>query len=163
MRLARDQSPLDDLLGGPGGFNFQSAGGPPRGPGGGPGGFNWGPVVGLGLVFAFPGFFLNLFNSFFIAAFVLPPIVGFGFNQWSKRAIVQAACPNCGQMAAGMKSQGFTQCFTCGSELSLTSDGDGWRLRSKYEDPIASRMNSDSKAGPPGGVIDVDVIDVDAD
>ena len=53
--------------------------------------------------------------------------------------------------------------FATGSELSLTSDGDGWRLRSKYEDPIASRMNSDSKAGPPGGVIDVDVIDVDAD
>ena len=163
--LARNKSPLDDLLGGAGGFNFQAGPGgrPPLPPGGG-GGLGLAPVVGLGLLVAFPGFFFNLFNTFFLAAIILPTAGGFIFNQWSKRAIVQAPCPSCGQVAAGMRNQGFTQCFACGSELILTSekDGDGWRVRSKYEDPIGARMDSSSKSNN-GGVIDVDVIDVDAE
>ena len=134
---------------------------PPRPPGGG---FNLGALLPIALIIAFPGFFFNLFNTFFLAAIILPTAGGFIFNQWSKRAIVQAPCPSCGQVAAGMRNQGFTQCFACGSELILTSekDGDGWRVRSKYEDPIGARMDSSSKSNN-GGVIDVDVIDVDAE
>ena len=112
------------------------------------------PVVGLGLLVAFPGFFFNLFNTFFLAAIILPTAGGFIFNQWSKRAIVQAPCPSCGQVAAGMRSQGFTQCFVCGSQLSLR--GDEWRLRSKYED-------GPQAGGSKYGKVDNGVIDVESD
>jgi hypothetical protein len=151
VAAARKRSPLDDLLNNPNTFR-------PDGPGGG--GFNLVPALGLGLFFAFPGFFLNALNGLFLAFFVLPPLVGFGFNLWAKRAILQAPCPNCGAVAAGMKSQGFTQCFSCGQELSLTTKGDAWRLRSKYEDPIAAAAAARGRGGPASDVIDVDATDV---
>lgn len=156
IALARKRSPLDDLLNNYG----QAGGGPP--PGGG--GLNLLPVVGLGLFFAFPGFFLGALNNLLIAVFVLPPLIGFGFNFWAKRAILNAPCPTCGAVAAGMKSQGFTQCFNCGSELSLTTKGDAWRTRSKFDDPVSSAPGGGfggGGGGPPGGVIDVEATDVE--
>ena len=30
--------------------------------------------------------------------------------------MIEAPCPQCGQLAAGLKGQGFTQCFVCGSQ-----------------------------------------------
>ena len=63
-----------------------------------------------------------------------------------------------------MKSQGFTQCFNRGSELSLTTKGDAWRTRSKFDDPVSSAPGGGfggGGGGPPGGVIDVEATDVE--
>ena len=59
-----------------------------------------------------------------------------------------------GQLAAGLKGQGFTQCFVCGSQLSLR--GDEWRLRSKYED-------GPQAGGSKYGKVDNGVIDIESD
>ena len=124
---------------------------PPRPPGGG---FNLGALLPIALVIAFPGFFFGLFNTFFLAALILPPLLSFGFNFWKERNVIEAPCPQCGQLAAGLKGQGFTQCFVCGSQLSLR--GDEWRLRSKYED-------GPQAGGSKYGKVDNGVIDVESD
>ena len=154
---------------------------PPRPPGGG---VNLGALLPIALVIAFPGFFFGLFNTFFLAALILPPLLSFGFNFWKERNVVDSAgitrrhqcrvdgvgaddglelisaqvieapCPQCGQLAAGLKGQGFTQCFVCGSQLSLR--GDEWRLRSKYED-------GPQAGGSKYGKVDNGVIDVESD
>ena len=124
---------------------------PPRPPGGG---FNLGALLPIALIIAFPGFFFGLFNTFFLAALILPPLLSFGFNFWKERNVIEAPCPQCGQLAAGLKGQGFTQCFVCGSQLSLR--GDEWRLRSKYED-------GPQAGGSKYGKVDNGVIDVESD
>ena len=131
--------------GGRGGFP------PPRPPGGG---VNLGALLPIALIIAFPGFFFGLFNTFFLAALILPPLLSFGFNFWKERNVIEAPCPQCGQLAAGLKGQGFTQCFVCGSQLSLR--GDEWRLRSKYED-------GPQAGGSKYGKVDNGVIDIESD
>jgi hypothetical protein len=81
-------------------------------------------------------------------------LLSFGFNFWKERNVIEAPCPQCGQLAAGLKGQGFTQCFVCGSQLSLR--GDEWRLRSKYED-------GPQAGGSKYGKVDNGVIDVESD
>ena len=108
----------------------------------------------IALIIAFPGFFFGLFNTFFLAALILPPLLSFGFNFWKERNVIEAPCPQCGQLAAGLKGQGFTQCFVCGSQLSLR--GDEWRLRSKYED-------GPQAGGSKYGKVDNGVIDIESD
>ena len=61
------------------------------------------------------------------------------------------------QLAAGLKGQGFTQCFVCGSQLSLR--GDEWRLRSKYEDGPQAGGSKYGKVD--NGVIDVHIDDAE--
>ena len=117
------------------------------------GGFNLGALLPIALIIAFPGFFFGLFNTFFLAALILPPLLSFGFNFWKERNVIEAPCPQCGQLAAGLKGQGFTQCFVCGSQLSLR--GDEWRLRSKYEDGPQAGGSKYGKVD--NGVIDVEV------
>jgi len=182
-------APRSDIAGGPRDVaaHYYNRGGfpPPRPPGGG-GGPGIGALVSLGLLFAFPGFFFNVLNTFFLGALILPPLAGFAFNFWAfcaarnfldarrggqrtarpssphsrERNIVQAPCPRCGAVAAGMKQQRMTQCMQCGVALTLEKDDESWRLRSKYEDEPGPTSSSSSSAG--GGVIDVDseVIDV---
>ena len=120
----------------------------------GGGGFNLGALLPIALIIAFPGFFFGLFNTFFLAALILPPLLSFGFNFWKERNVIEAPCPQCGQLAAGLKGQGFTQCFVCGSQLSLR--GDEWRLRSKYED-------GPQAGGSKYGKVDNGVIDIESD
>ena len=94
----------------------------------------------------------------FLAALILPPVIGFGFDFWSKQNVIQSPCPNCGQVAAGLKNQGFTQCFSCGAQLSLR--GEEWKLRSKYEDDPRDGGGSGGRGGGDSNVIDVDASEV---
>jgi hypothetical protein len=117
---------------------------------------NLGAILPLAALFLFSGFFFGLFKFVLIAIFVLPPLFSVGFNFWAKSNLVEAPCPSCGQMAAGLKGEGFTQCFVCGSELSWRDTSDEWRLKSQYED--GPRVGG----GVQDGNRDTTVIDVDA-
>uniref|UniRef100_A0A7S3NN95 Uncharacterized protein n=1 Tax=Aureoumbra lagunensis TaxID=44058 RepID=A0A7S3NN95_9STRA len=120
-----------------------------------------GTILSISLLFAFPGFFLGLFNTFFVAIFVLPPLIGFGFQLWARSALLTSECPNCGAPVQGLKSSAETICFNCGTPLVQTSKRDGWRIRSKFDDDDPSSPGGGGNRKPPGsGVIDVEAIDV---
>ena len=92
----------------------------------------FGAIAGGVALFAFPGLFLGLFNIFFVLFFIVPPLLGFGFQLWARFNILTAECPVCDAPVQGLKSNREAICFNCGANLIQTSDQSGWRLR--YDD-----------------------------
>ena len=96
--------------GGRGGFP------PPRPPGGG---FNLGALLPIALIIAFPGFFFGLFNTFFLAALILPPLLSFGFPEGTSDLGAVSAVRPARRRPHG---QGFTRAV-CGSRYPCAGRG----------------------------------------
>lgn len=125
-------------------------------------GLNLAPIVLFAILVLFPGFIFKVLNGILVLSLLLPPILTFAFQQWSKRNLISAPCPRCTAPISSLKDSP-TLCFNCGAPLVPTTKGDTWRLRSVYDDaepdfsgPFAQRSRTRKTTSS-------SVIDVEAD
>lgn len=125
-------------------------------------GLNLAPAVLFAILILFPGFIFKVLNGILLLSLLLPPILTFAFQQWSKRNLISAPCPRCTAPISSLKDSP-TLCFNCGAPLVPTTKGDTWRVRSIYDDvepdfsgPFAQRTRTRKTTSS-------SVIDVDAD
>eukprot|EP00240_Pyramimonas_obovata_P013333 CAMPEP_0118934604 /NCGR_PEP_ID=MMETSP1169-20130426/13916_1 /TAXON_ID=36882 /ORGANISM="Pyramimonas obovata, Strain CCMP722" /LENGTH=242 /DNA_ID=CAMNT_0006877525 /DNA_START=118 /DNA_END=846 /DNA_ORIENTATION=- len=98
-------------------------------------------------------------------AFILPPVLLFAFNLYTKKNVVSSQCPNCAYPMDVLKNADAIVCPSCGTNLEL--DGDqllrkGPSFERQQENPFGTPFGNggfSSKAS--NDVIDAEVIDVD--
>ena len=115
-------------------------------------------VAFLGLLALFPGFFLGLFNTFFVLLFVIPPVAAWAFQRWIDYNVLTSDCPVCKEPVQALNSNPSATCFNCGTALVRTGDQQ-WRPRSRFDDDSSEDTTfttRDSSSSSKGRVIDVE-------
>mmetsp|Transcript_250 Transcript_250/g.640 ORF Transcript_250/g.640 Transcript_250/m.640 type:complete len:194 (-) Transcript_250:133-714(-) len=122
------------------------------------------PLVFTAFVVIFPGVVFKVLNGIFLLVLVLPPLAAFAFQQWSRRNVITSPCPRCSMPVSSLKTAP-TVCFNCATPLVPTTDGDAWRVRSKFDtdDDFGDLFSSPAAPTATRGRPSSTVIDVEAD
>mmetsp|Transcript_6727 Transcript_6727/g.20925 ORF Transcript_6727/g.20925 Transcript_6727/m.20925 type:complete len:206 (+) Transcript_6727:41-658(+) len=103
-----------------------------------------GTILGFTALLLFPSFVFGVFNAVFLIVVVLPAVLKVAFNTWARFNVLTAPCPVCGAPVQALKSSSEAMCFNCGAQLLSTSDGDGWRVRSQFDEIDTDSSSSQS-------------------